>query len=90
VTSTGTGTFSNPSILNTTYTPSAADILNGSVVLILTATSASPCGSVFDQMTLHITKQAFANAGPDEIMCETQGSYQWHQLLPEIMYLFSG
>jgi len=56
--------------------PSATDILNGSVVLTLTANSVSPCVTVSDQMTLHITKQAFANAGPDEIICETQGSYQ--------------
>ena len=75
-TSSGTGTFSDVSILNAIYTPSAADILNGSVVLTLTATSASPCATVSDQMTLHITKQTFVNAGPDETICETQGSFQ--------------
>ena len=74
-TSSGTGTFSNPALLNPVYTPSAADILNGSVILTLTATSASPCVSVADQMIMHITKQAFAYAGPDHIICETQGSY---------------
>ncbi len=74
-TSSGTGTFSDISILNPVYTPSAADILSGSVVLTLTATSTSPCITVADQMTLHITKQAIAYAGPDDIICETQGSY---------------
>ena len=75
-TSSGTGTFSDATILNPVYNPSPADILAGSVVLTLTATSASPCITVADQMTMHITQQAFAYAGPDDIICETQGSYQ--------------
>ena len=75
-TSSGTGTFSNANLLNTVYTPSSSDIMNGSVILTLTATSASPCITVADQMTMHITQQAFAYAGPDAIICETQGSYQ--------------
>jgi hypothetical protein len=74
-TTSGTGTFNNPSLLNPEYTPSAADILNGSVILTLTATSAAPCITVSDQMILHITEQALAYAGPDDIICETQSSY---------------
>jgi PKD repeat protein len=74
-TSSGTGTFNNANLLNPIYTPSAADILSGSVVLTLNAFSASPCITVNDQMTLHITKQAIAFAGPDNTMCETQVSY---------------
>lgn len=42
-TSSGTGTFGNPTSLTTTYTPSTADITAGSVVL--TATTNDPDGS---------------------------------------------
>ncbi len=47
----------------------------GSVILTLTAGSALPCSVAVDQFTLHITHQALANAGPDDIICETQPSY---------------
>lgn len=74
-TSSGTGTFANPTLLNAVYTPSPADILSGTVTLTLTANSAAPCVTVADQMILHITKQAIAYAGPNALICETQGSY---------------
>ena len=74
-TSSGTGTFTDATLVNAVYTPSAADILSGTVTLTLTANSAAPCVTVADQMILHITKQAIAFAGPDDIMCETLGSY---------------
>ena len=41
--SSGTGTFSNFSILEPTYFPSQEDIINGSVTLTLTAIAAAPC-----------------------------------------------
>ena len=51
----GTGTFNNPSILKPVYTPSAADKTNGSVALTLTVQPISPCSiTVSDQMTLFI------------------------------------
>ena len=40
--SSGTGTFSNPNILNPTYTPSQADIDNGSVLLTLRSRCRQP------------------------------------------------
>jgi hypothetical protein len=42
-TTSGAGTFSNENILNPIYTPGAADIVNGAVVLTLTAEPVSPC-----------------------------------------------
>ena len=70
-TTTGSGAFTNPNILNTTYTPSAADIINGSVVLKLTANALAPCiGSSTDSMILFITKQPTAEAGPDATICQ--------------------
>ena len=69
--SSGTGTFSNPSILKPVYTPSLADITAGSVVLTLTAQPISPCSvSASDQMILTIQRLAFANAGSDATICE--------------------
>ena len=66
----GSGTFNNPATLNPVYTPSAADILNGYVVLTLTAVSGAPCPVVSDNITLTISKEAVANAGPDQSTCE--------------------
>ncbi|MCO6461942.1 MAG: choice-of-anchor L domain-containing protein [Saprospiraceae bacterium] len=54
----GSGTFGNNSDLNTTYTPSTADIASGSVVLTLTTVDhdgSGPCSTVSDQMILTIT-----------------------------------
>ena len=67
----GTGTFNNPSILKPVYTPSAADKTAGSVVLTLTAQPISPCSvSASDQMILTIQRLAYANAGSDATICE--------------------
>ncbi|NQT78509.1 MAG: hypothetical protein HQ565_12395 [Bacteroidetes bacterium] len=67
----GTGTFDNASLLAATYTPSAADITAGSVVLTLTATAISPCaGNASDVMTLSIQGVPTANAGSDDDVCE--------------------
>ena len=46
-TSSGTGSFSNNTDLNATYSPSAADITAGSVSLTLTATNS--CSPLFDE-----------------------------------------
>jgi gliding motility-associated-like protein len=55
-TTAGTGTFGNPNALNSGYTPGAADILAGSVVLTLTTNDpAGPCGAVSDNMTVIIS-----------------------------------
>ncbi|MCS6934858.1 MAG: PKD domain-containing protein [Chitinophagales bacterium] len=51
-TTSGTGTFNNPSLVNPTYTPSFADVANGSVTLTLTATGNGPCAAVSSSVTL--------------------------------------
>ncbi len=66
----GSGTFTNPTSLATTYIPSAADVADGSVILTLTAAPLSPCAtSVSDNLTLNLTALPVANAGPDYISC---------------------
>ncbi len=74
-TSTGTGTFTDPAILNPAYTPSQNDIDGGFVVLTLTAYGDGICPDVSDDMVLTITGQAVAYAGADASICETAGSY---------------
>ncbi|WP_137305311.1 T9SS type B sorting domain-containing protein, partial [Lentimicrobium saccharophilum] len=69
-TTSGTGSYNNATLQNPTYTPSASDILNGSVTLTMTVTSAAPCGNSSDQMVLSISQQAVVNAGPDASICE--------------------
>lgn len=56
-TTSGSGSFSNASMLHTTYTPSAADYAQGSVVLTLTAFSNAPCTLVTDTMTLSFSPE---------------------------------
>ena len=66
--SSGTGTFSDPAALRPVYTPSPADILNGSVILILTASS--ECASASDFLILTITGYPEVYAGEDFSACD--------------------
>ena len=91
--SSGTGTFNNPSILKPVYTPSVADKTAGSVVLTLTAQPISPCTvSVSDQMTLTIQPLALVNAGDDATICAGQ-NYQlagWAENYKSLIWTTSG
>lgn len=66
----GTGTFSSPNTLVTNYTPSAADIINGSVVLYLTAYGITPCGDAVDSILLTIIPTPTVFAGTNSIICQ--------------------
>jgi hypothetical protein len=69
-TSSGTGGFSNntPTAI---YTPSAADITAGSVVLTYTTNDpAGPCNSVSASMILTINPAATVSAGNNQTICE--------------------
>jgi uncharacterized repeat protein (TIGR01451 family) len=59
----GSGYFSNATILNPVYTPSQADIDAGSVTLTLTATGSS--GTLTDNMVLTINPLPLVDLGPD-------------------------
>ncbi|PKP02032.1 MAG: hypothetical protein CVU14_04110, partial [Bacteroidetes bacterium HGW-Bacteroidetes-9] len=69
-TTSGTGTFNNPTIVNPIYSPSIADINAGSVTLTLTAYASAPCVNAVSTMTLTIAKQATANAGIVATVCQ--------------------
>ena len=66
----GTGNFSNSSILNPVYTPSNADIAAGSVILTLTSIATPPCLNSSSSMILYITRQVTATAGTDGQVCQ--------------------
>jgi hypothetical protein len=67
----GTGVFSpNAGALNATYTPTAAEILAGTVTLTLTTGDpVGACVAVSDQMTITIDPVATADAGEDQTVC---------------------
>ncbi|MBL4577422.1 MAG: T9SS type A sorting domain-containing protein, partial [Flavobacteriales bacterium] len=67
----GTGSFSNASLVNAVYTPSAADITAGTATLTITTNDpAGICGPATDLMVLTINAAATANAGVDATICE--------------------
>ncbi len=75
-TTSGSGLFDNPNILNPTYTASSTDISNGSVYLILTASAISPClEDVSDTLQLYFDASPIAYAGPNDSVCETDSYY---------------
>ncbi|WP_045033877.1 PKD-like domain-containing protein, partial [Draconibacterium sediminis] len=68
---TGSGSFVNPSALNTYYTPGAADITAGTVTLILTSDDpAGPCGPVSDSLVVTIKTPLVVDAGANDTICQ--------------------
>jgi Leucine-rich repeat (LRR) protein len=68
----GTGSFDNINITNAVYTPSANDILAGTVTLTITTDDpdgGGPCTVVTDQVVITLDPPATANAGPDQTIC---------------------
>ncbi|HIO73173.1 MAG TPA: PKD domain-containing protein, partial [Flavobacteriales bacterium] len=65
----GGGSFGNPLILNTAYTPSAADIAAGTDTLVLTTTGNGTCLAVTDTMVITITPAPTSNAGGNQTVC---------------------
>ena len=68
----GTGLFSPSNTdMNVTYTPSAADIANGGVNILLTTTGNGGCNSVTDTLVLDITPSPIVNTGVDQNVCSS-------------------
>ncbi len=75
-TTSGTGTFDDNNLLNATYTPSAGDLIAGSIVLTLTTDDpAGPCNASSDDMVLTLSEAAtlFVTTPLDECVGETIG-----------------
>jgi hypothetical protein len=72
----GNGTFSDQTIDDPTYTPSAEDIIRGYVSLVFIGFPNDPCTfPVSDVVKITIYQHPEAYAGPDASICE-DGSYQ--------------
>ena len=70
-TTTGDGAFGDEASLSSTYLPSAADVLNGSVSLCLTAMPCQPCTVAAEScITLTFAPSPVANAGANVTICE--------------------
>jgi gliding motility-associated-like protein len=66
----GTGVFNQgSSFLNVNYTPSTAEINNGSVTLTLTATPSGGCPVVSDQVTISFSDTIHVNISSTPINC---------------------
>ncbi|PIY02691.1 MAG: hypothetical protein COZ21_12845, partial [Bacteroidetes bacterium CG_4_10_14_3_um_filter_31_20] len=59
----------NNSVLNATYTPSAAEITAGFVNLILTTTGNGTCNAVSDTMKITYTPKPVVSAGANQTVC---------------------
>jgi hypothetical protein len=66
----GTGSFSDLHALHPVYLPGEGDFLNGKVLLILTATSASPCFPASDTVIISFIKPPVVQAGPGGSVCQ--------------------
>ncbi len=69
----GDGTFANPAMLNTIYTPGTQDIANGMVTLMLNATSPYGCDGAAAELALTIHELKAS-----EVSIESCGNYTWN------------
>ena len=65
----GTGSFDDQTAIMPLYTPTAADVALGNIVLTITATGHAACSSVSDNRTLTLSTGAVVNAGIDASTC---------------------
>ena len=69
-TSSGSGSFGSVGSLNTTYLPSPADLLAGSVTLSLTSSgSFNSCPNTFDSLKINFTNAPIVILSPDVLVC---------------------
>jgi gliding motility-associated-like protein len=70
-TTSGTGTFSDPTSLHPIYEPSESDVLSGLISLIVTATGQGNCPSMSDSLILQLIQPPLVNAGADVQFCNS-------------------
>lgn len=64
----GTGTFTNPTGLNSNYNPSPSDYVQGTVTFVLSSTG--NCDPVTDTVVVNFIQSPQANAGLDQTFCK--------------------
>lgn len=65
----GSGSFDDPTDLNTSYDPSSSEIASGSVTLTLTSTGNGDCLAEDDDITITFTPSPVVDAGVDDTVC---------------------
>ncbi len=65
----GKGSFDDPTILHPTYLPGPDDLQNGQALLTLHALSQGPCRDDSSAVALTISPPAIVSAGPDDAVC---------------------
>jgi gliding motility-associated-like protein len=73
-TSSGSGTFTNPSDPNTAYFFSSADKAGSSVTLTLTTNGNGTCNAATDDLVVTIAPFPIVNAGADQTICSGQAN----------------
>ncbi|MFH2140802.1 MAG: PKD domain-containing protein [Bacteroidota bacterium] len=68
-TTSGSGTFTSTTNLNTLYIPSSADTTAGSVTITLTSTNNGSCAAVADNLVITLTTAPYVDAGADIFVC---------------------
>jgi len=69
-TTSGTGTFDNPTLLHPYYLPSTQDFTAGIVTPTLAAEAKKPCLNLSDQLQLTFSSPPVGDAGPDGTICQ--------------------
>lgn len=70
----GSGAFDDENLLDATYTPTATEVTNGSVMLYLTSTGNGDCLPVKDSMTITFTPAPTVDAGTGTELCANNAS----------------
>jgi gliding motility-associated-like protein len=66
----GTGTFApSNTVMNAVYTPSPADLVAGTIQIVLTSTGNGICTARRDTMVITIIPMPVVSAGPDRVVC---------------------
>ncbi|PCH93397.1 MAG: hypothetical protein COB85_07180, partial [Bacteroidetes bacterium] len=68
-TTSGSGIFDDPTLMNATYTPSSSDTIIGLVTFILTSTFNGLCNVEIDTVEISFVPAPTVNAGPDQVIC---------------------
>ncbi|MBL4664991.1 MAG: gliding motility-associated C-terminal domain-containing protein [Nitrospinaceae bacterium] len=71
-TTSGSGVFTNDTLLSTTYLASSADTLLGIVSIALTSTNNGKCFAVVDSMTISFVPPPVVTVSGDQVLCANQ------------------
>jgi gliding motility-associated-like protein len=70
----GSGTFGDASALNTTYTPTEAEITSGSVTLTLNVDAIGTCAPASDEIAIQMERTPTVDLGNDTSICSSETS----------------